>query len=106
MNTTIKEINNTTMNPKVLEFARMLVKNPKKVFEATFTKKNGELRKMKFVPNNAWNEQNGIETTAQGAKMVATKCKNGMATVCEMLEAGRFQCRTLNLASVIDLHIV
>ena len=104
MNSTITEISNTTVNPKVLEFARMLVKNPKKVFMATFTKKNGETRQMKFVPNNAWNEQNGIDTTMSGAKMVATKCAKGMATVCEMLEAGKFQVRTLNLATITDLH--
>lgn len=106
MNSTIRNINDYTENMKVRKLAQTLIANKGKLFKAVFTKKNGELRTMVFTTAVNWNPLNGIDTTVSGAQMVATKCAHDMATVCEKTEEGRFQPRTLNLATVITLERV
>lgn len=104
MNSTIRNIANDTTNMKILDLARKIIKPSNGLFRAVFMKKNGELRTMVFTASVNWNALNGIDTTVSGAKMVANKVKNGMATVCEKLENGKFQCRTLPLGRVVSLE--
>lgn len=106
MNASITTINNNTMNLDVRELTKMIISGNGKLFRAVFTKKDGSVRTMVFTPSIGWNRLNGIDTTSVGAKMVNTKCGRNMATVCERLDNGVFQPRTLNLEKVISLELV
>jgi len=105
MNTTIISINDNTINQKVRDLTERLISWRGKRVRVEFVKKDGSNRKMVIIPRNAWNEMNGLESTQSGRKMVATKCDRNMATVTEILEEGKFQPRTLNLATVTVMEL-
>ena len=106
MNNTITNINDNTMDFEVRKNTKFLIANKGKTFKAVFEKVDGTIREMIFTIATNWNAMNGLETTWSGKKMVSTKCRKNMATVCEKLDNGVFQPRTLNLASIRSLEIL
>ena len=105
MNSTINSVHDNTMNLKVRSYTKTIIANMGKMMRCEFVKKDGSVREMYFIPRNAWNEQNGIETTVQGRAMIETKCGKNMITVCEFLGDGKFQPRTINLEKVLSLEV-
>lgn len=106
MNTTIVEVNNNTMNLKVRELTKKLIANSGKLFKATFTKGDGSVREMIFSIATNWNNLCGITTTEQGKKMISTKCKKNILSVCEKIGEGMFQPRSISLEKVISLDVL
>lgn len=105
MNTTIMTVAKNTYSDNVRAFAAVMLAWAGKRVRATFVKKDGTIRTMVCVPRNSWNAQNGIETTASGIRMIRTKVARGMVTVCELLESGVFQPRTINLNRILTLEL-
>jgi len=105
MNTTITSVAATTNSNNAREYAAKMIAWAGKRVRATFIKKDGAIRTMICVPKNAWNEQNGIETTTWGKKMIRTKVSRNMVTVCELLDSGVFQPRTINLGRILALEL-
>lgn len=109
MNKTINAVNLTTNDTKVRKFSDMLMRNPTSVFKATFTKKDGTVRTMKFVPNTEWNKLVGKDGCETGRKIVRTKVQRGMIGVTEMIADGdafKVQPRTINLKTYTSLEMV
>lgn len=101
MNNSIKTVALHTNNARVREIARQLYANADKRVRITFIKKDGTERVMDCVPRNEYNKAFGIQTTKRGAKMVASKAKNDMITVSEIVGNGILQPRTINLRTVV-----
>jgi len=105
MNTTITSVAGKTNNDKVRVYAAQLIAWAGKRVRVRFVKKDMSERTMTIVPRNAWNAQNGIETTLWGKRMIRTKVSRNMVTVCELLESGMFQPRTIALDRVLAMEL-
>lgn len=113
MNTSLIKVNEITTNSAILGFLNTLIANHTKRFFATFTKKDGSVREMKFVVNSDFNKAVGlthkIDNTSK--KMLDTKCHRDMLTVMEIVtgEVGgqiSVRPRTLNLGALISLKVL
>lgn len=105
MNQSIINVANRTSNLKVLAIAKFLLDNRNRRVSVTFTKKDGTLRRMTFVPDVEFNQTFGIPSTNLGRKIVASKCREDMITVQEILDIGTVQPRTVNLRTVVDYRV-
>lgn len=100
MNISIKTVALNTTDDRVRELSRQLFALEGRRVRITFVKKNGETRLMDCVPRVQFNKTFGIESTAQGCRMVASKAMNDMITVAEII-GSELRPRTVNLRTVI-----
>lgn len=105
MNKSIETVSLTSNSDRVRELTRQLYANAGKRVRVTFTKKDGSVRVMDCLPKPQYNDTLGISTTQVGRRMVASKAKKGMITVCEVVDnpsgGVTMQPRTINLNRVI-----
>lgn len=101
MNQSLINVANRSADPKVLEVADFLLRNQNRRVRLSFTKKDGSLRSIVFVPGREYNETFGLPTTNVGRRIVASKCASDMITVQEIIGEGEVQPRTINLRTVI-----
>ena len=105
MNASLINVANRTTSPKVAQVVQFLMENRHRRVAITFTKKDGSLRRMVFVPDNEYNETFGVSTTNLGRHIVASKCAVDQITVQEIIGIGEVQPRTVNLRTVVDYRL-
>jgi hypothetical protein len=101
INSSIQAISETTTSDRVRYYAKCLSMYADKRIRLSFIKKNGKIRDMVCIPRNTYNKVFAIPTTVSGRKMVATKVKRNMATVCEVIDDGTLRPRTINLDTIV-----
>ena len=113
MNTTLISVADTTKNTKVLAIAEKLIAYRNRPLRITFTKKDGTDRVIKCVVKNGYNDIMGIDSTATGRKIAASKVAKGMIIVSEMyVPEGARGCptairpRTINLNTIKDVVVL
>ena len=110
MNSTIISVAENTLNAKVRHYADMLIMGRNRKFVATFTKKNGEVRTMQFVPKHSYNDTVGIATCSTGRDIVRGKVAVDQIVVNEIYRDEHavghnesIRPRTINLRTIISL---
>lgn len=111
-NKTIMTAQKSADNQKVKKITQFLIEHRNEKVLVTFVKKDKTERKIVFVPNNEYNKITGKPNTRKGNAI--SKARNGMITVVENImvtdENGvqheGFQCRTVNLNTVLNYSVV
>ena len=103
LNSSINSIREKTLSEKARHHADTLASFANQRVRVQFVTKNGdgELRTMICIPRNDYNRVMAIPTTVRGRKMVASKAKRNMATVCEVV-GDTLRPRTINLMTIVD----
>lgn len=100
LNSSINSIREKTLSATARHHADTLASYANRRVRVQFVKKNGELRTMVCIPRNDYNSVMAIPTTVRGRKMVASKARRNMATVCEVV-GNTLRPRTINLMTIV-----